>query len=494
LNANKRAWNASIVAVVVVIGTLGAASLFAVGYAAAGTPCSVTVHSENGADNAIQTAINAYPGGKICISAGTFPEQLTISNSHTVLMGAGASSTIIEPNSGSGPGSLSLAAVDWDSSGSGSVPCGSSTCVALAAIILVENSTSGPTTGVTVEDLQVNGSAGSNNVACGDDYVGVDFQNASGTLTDASVSDVASPPASFGCQEVSGAVYAYNGYFATGVAPSPAVAVTVSHTSVTGYQKNGVTCDDPAETCTLNSDMITGAGPTTLTAQNGVQIAYGALATVKDSTVTGNSFTGSTSSNDWYGPNGTYAATGILLYDPATGTTVTKNTVTLDQIGIAYVDDGSMDSGSESVTISHNYVNQSNAYGIAANGAPGGGDSVTIHANSIDNSATLNPSIWGAPGILVDTGTFTISNNHLTGSSRASGSSNGASQTVCAPSGYPTVCSTTQSIPTGAIQGASESGTNPTVMVISSNSYSGDSYRLTTLGVDGGTVNVDEVS
>ncbi len=488
--------NASIVAVLVVLGTLGAFSLFSVGTAsAASSLCSVTVHSENGADNAIQTAINAYPGGRICISAGNFPEQLTVSNSNTVLSGAGASSTVIEPNSGSGAGTLSFAAVDWDSAPfSGGVPCGDSTCVPLAAIILVTNSSSGPTTGVTIENLQVNGAAGSNNVACGDDFVGVDFQNASGTLNRASVTNVASPPSSFGCQEVSGAVYAYNGYFSTWVAPSPALAVTISHTSITGYQKNGITCDDPAETCTLSTDTITGAGPTTLTAQNGVQVAYGALATIKSSTVTGNSYTGPTTSNDWYGPNGTYAAIGILLYDPATGTTVTKDTVTLNQIGIAYYDDGAMDAGSESVTISQNTVDQSNAYGIVANGAPGGEDSVTIHANTIDNSVSLNPSIWGAPGILVDTGTFTLSGNHITGSSTASGSSNGASQTVCAPTGYPTVCSTTQSIPTGAIQGASESGTDVTVMVIGGNSYSGDSYQLTTLGVDGGTVNVKLVS
>jgi hypothetical protein len=495
LRETKPKLKASIVALLVVCGALGTVAIFAAGSAQATPACSVTVHAENGADDAIQSAINTYPGGVICIGAGIFPEQLTISSSHTVLVGAGATKTIIEPNGGApGPGVLTNNTVDWDSApASGGVTCGTSTCVALAAIILVDSPTPPPamtpTTGVTIEDLEVDGGAAASNIGCGGDYVGVDFQDAAGTLTSANVLNVYT--SAFGCQEVSGAVYAYNGYFYSGIAPSPSIAVAISHTTVTGYQKNGISCDDSGETCAVKSDTVIGAGPITTDAQNGIQIAYGAYASVEKSTISDNSYTGSTSTNDWYGSG--YVATGLLLYDPATGTTVSGNTLLLNQVGIAYTDDGTYDSGSESVTISHNTVKESAAYGIVANGASGGGDFATISSNTVNNEHSLNPSIWGAPGILVDTGTFDVVGNSILGSSTGTGGSSGPSQTVCAPSGYPIVCSSTESIATAAIQGVSESGSGMTTLYISSNDYTADSYRLATLGVNGGAVNVEEV-
>jgi len=469
---------------------------------AASDPCSVTVHSENIGDNAIQTAINAFPGGTICVGAGTFPEQLTISESGTTLKGAGATKTIIEPTA------VAFNSVDWDSAPySGGVTCGSSTCVPLAAIILVVSSTpppsASPTTGVTIEDLQVNGAAASTSVTCGDDYVGVDFQDSAGTLASSQVLNVASPPADFGCQEVSGAVYAYNGYFYADTAPASPVAVTVSGTTVAGYQKNGITCDDPEESCTLSSNTITGIGPTTANGQNGIQLAYGAFGTVEHNTVSGNSYSnasvGGTSTNDWYA-NG-YTATGLLLYDPATGTSVSSNTVVLNQIGIAYVDDGNSAlgyQGPESITISHNTVKESNAYGIVADGAPGAGDTVTIGSNTVNNEVSLNPSVWGAPGILVDTGAFSITNNVILGTSASAGSSNGPSQSVCGPdgssggaTGTPVLyCSSYGNLTTAAIQGASELGSNPTNMMLSGNVFTLDSNDLATLGVLTGSVNV----
>ena len=68
---------APIVAVLVVLGALGTMALITVGSAHAAStalvkdPCSVTVFTENLANNAVQTAINTYPGGTICLGAGT---------------------------------------------------------------------------------------------------------------------------------------------------------------------------------------------------------------------------------------------------------------------------------------------------------------------------------------------------------------------------------------------------------------------------------------
>jgi hypothetical protein len=472
---------ASIVAVLVVLGALGTMTLIAVGSAQAPStalakdPCSVTVFTENLANNAVQTAINAFPGGTICLGAGTFPEQLTISSSGTTLKGAGATMTFLAPTS------VAENTYDDDLGVTGSTgmyaiilvgtPCLPGPCGSLTQV-----------TGVTVEGLTVNGALSSSSLTvCGNtpqDFVGVDFQDSSGTLTSAKVVNIAT---SYPCNPES-AVYATNGWLYTGT--PVANTVTVSHSTMSGYMKNGITCDDPWESCSILSNTVTGSGPNPNIAQNGIQVAFGAFAMVTSNTISGNDCTWSGGcGNDWY--TATQAA-GILLYDPATGTTVSSNTATLNQVGILFVDDGAPSNGyvgAVTVTISHNTVKESYAYGIVANGAPGGADKATIHANTVNNKESLNPSIWGAPGILVDTGTFHVTGNSIFGSSTAIGSSNGASQSV--PPG---------SLATSAIQGASESSTNPTTLYIGGNSYSGDSFRLVTLGENGGSVNVEEAS
>jgi hypothetical protein len=476
LRTNKARTQAPIVAVLVVLGALGTMGLITVGSAHAAStaltkdPCSVTVFTENLANNAVQTAINTYPGGTICLGAGTFPEQLTISSSGTTLKGAGATMTFLAPTSVAENTYDDDLGVQLGSTGMYAIilvgtPCLPGPCSSLTQV-----------TGVTVEGLTINGALSSSSLTvCGNTpqaFVGVDFQDSSGTLTSAKVVNIAT---SYPCNPES-AVYATNGWFYTGT--PVANTITVSHSTMSGYMKNGISCDDPWESCSIVSNTVTGSGPNPNIAQNGIQVAFGAFGTVTSNTISGNDCTWSGCGNDYYTAT---QATGILLYDPATGTTVSSNTATLNQVGILFVNDGSL--GAVSVTISHNTVKESYAYGIVANGAPGGSDKVTIHANTVNNKESLNPSIWGAPGILVDTGTFHVTGNNIYGSSTALGSSNGASQSD-APG----------SLATSAIQGASESSTSLTTLYISGNSYSGDSFRLVTLGEGGGSVNVEEAS
>lgn len=480
----------SIVAALVVLGTLGTVVLITAGAAQAASassakdPCAITVSTENLADNAVQTAINAYQGtGKtVCVGAGIFPEQLTISGSLT-LKGAGDAKTTIEPNE-----PLTLNTYDYDASGG-------ATSEPAAAIILVEGSSGDPTTGVTgvtIEDLEVNGVKGQSTfTSCSDGYFGVDFQASSGTLTSSTVTGIELPPADFGCQPGVG-VYAYNGWFNYAGSNNVPDSVTISHTTVRAYDKNGITCDDPEETCTIASDTITGIGPTNLIGQNGIQVAFGGTASVTQDTVSGNVYVGSGSTNNWYGTG--YSASGVLMYDPGTSTTVSDNTIELNQMGVIYYADGLTGygyPGPTTVTISHNTIKESNGYGIVANGAPGGGDTVYIQSNTVDNEQTLNPTVYGAPGILVDTGTFKVTSNLI------EGSSNATSEPVCGPGTSTGACTSgpsTQSLSTAAIQGASESSSNTTYLYIKGNSYSDNYERLATLGVNGGAVNVEEVS
>src|SRR5579863_7776758 len=260
-NAGNRArlW---ILTAVLVIGTFGGVTALAAAfYAPPHAVCNLTVNSENSQNTSVQSAINsANPGWTICLGVGSFPEQLSISTANLKIVGAGATRTFIDPTA------VSTTTVDWDSA---------SPQTPLAAVLLVDN-----TTGVSVSSLTVNGALAVGSIGgCSPDFVGVDFQNSSGSLTAVTVNGIELPPSLLGCQNQL-AVYAYNGWFTTGFVPFPAHVVTIAKTVVTNYGKNGITCDDPGLTCVISGSTVVGLGGTTATAQNGIQVAYGALGTL----------------------------------------------------------------------------------------------------------------------------------------------------------------------------------------------------------------------
>ena len=76
-------------------------------------------------------------------------------------------------------------------------------------------------------------------------------------------------------------------------------------TTVTTYQKNGITADGPGSSLAVFGSTVTGNGPTAHTAQNGIQISRGATGTVRATTVSGNESTVVTP---------TAVGTGILVY------------------------------------------------------------------------------------------------------------------------------------------------------------------------------------
>jgi hypothetical protein len=467
---------ASIIAAFVVLGALGAVVVLTPGFARAASPptCTVRVLHENGDFDAIQLAINSNPGGVICVSknsgvaSGYWPEQLTISTPGTTLRGAGPGLTIIEPTN------VGLDTYDYDTATSvGNY----SSLQPMMADILVDN-----TTGVTIWGITVNGVVGADRAAptCGSlyagnllqspQYAGVDFQNSSGTLTNSAIENVGWSGST--CPGAGLGVYAYNGYAYTGQAAP--VAVTVSHTTVTDYQKSGVTCDDPGVNCDVQNDTVVGLGPTTSTPvlADGIIVGEGATANVLSNRVSENDNLGS--SNDWWTG---YQSAGILAYNAGTGTNISGNHVALNQIGISFQDNGAYDAGTGQLTMFHNSVNSSAAYGIVANGAPG--DIGNLSSNNVNNKMTQNTTIWGAPGILVDTGTFMLWHNHIMGSEALSGASNGANQTD--PPG---------NVTTAAIQATSESNSGPTTVYLSGESYGADTSQLATLAETGGSVTV----
>ena len=239
----------------------------------------------------------------------------------------------------------------------------------------------------------------------------MDFQASSGTLTNAQVVGLHLPsPTASSCYSGVG-VYAYHGETSYGASSHQPDSVTVSHSVINMYQWTGIICSDVNESCTLSSNTIVGSGPTSLLSQAGIAIYSYTLATILHNTISGDTYTGGPSPhNDWYIGD---QAVGVGLFPSATGSNVSYNHLSMNQIGVAY-------SGGfprSAVVISHNTVDTSSAYGIAAVGEPGAGDSANISNNTIDNEQSLDMNVYGAPGILVDTGSFAVAHNKVEGSS-----------------------------------------------------------------------------
>lgn len=103
---------------------------------------------------------------------------------------------------------------------------------------------------------------------------------------------------------------------------------------VSQYQKTGIRVNGVGTCATLLYNTVTGIGPTSVIAQNGIQISRGASSFLQSNTISGN----------FYTVPGTIS-TGILLFqeNAASPTTINFNTSTLNNAGIALATtDGSL--------------------------------------------------------------------------------------------------------------------------------------------------------
>lgn len=99
----------------------------------------------------------------------------------------------------------------------------------------------------------------------------------------------------------------------------------LTHDTISGYQKNGMTIDGKYSSARISYDTVEGAGPTTQTAQNGIQVSNGAFAAISHTTVSGNECNLYSTVEEDCGPNDftQYQATGILFYGAAVGSSIT---------------------------------------------------------------------------------------------------------------------------------------------------------------------------
>lgn len=257
----------------------------------------------------IQSAVTAVPpGSTILVCPGTYPEQVTITKNLAltgVQSGTLDSAVITSPAGG-------VAQNTYDLYEPPSYP--------VAAQVLVQNAQS-----VNISNIAVDGSNNQVN-GCGTDLRGIYYQGASGTLTAVVTRNQTLATGLNGCQSGEG-IFVQSGYGCT----TPA-HVTVGGSSVHSFQKNGITGDGSETSLKVLQNYISGQGPTTGAAENGVQISDGAAGQVIGNTVIDNIWAPDTSAD--IGD----AASGILVY-ASEGVLVSNNTVGTTQFGIVTVTD-----------------------------------------------------------------------------------------------------------------------------------------------------------
>ena len=340
----------------------------------------------------IQAAVDAVaPGSTVKVCPGTYPEQITITKNLTligIVSGTSDAAVVTVPADG-------LATNDVvDIFG-----------FPTAAQIFVQNAV------VTISHLTVDG-ANDKLSDCSIDAIGIYYQNSSGTITDNAVRNVLLPTGLQGCQDGL-AINVENN------TASP--AITISNNSVRNYDKNGITASGPGilngggPVVTITGNTVVGLGPTTVTAQNGIQVGGGAVGRIASNLVTDNIYINP--------PNCASSCTGgsgILIFASA-GLSVTSNTVESTQFGIVPVTDPGFGGSANGTTIKANHIGGTqifDAIDLCSDGNTVQGNVIygssqdAIHlddscspSTGSNNTVTGNAINEGCAGILLGSGT-----------------------------------------------------------------------------------------
>ncbi len=337
----------------------------------------------------------ATPNAAINVAAGTYTQQLVITQNTTIL-GAAGGGTIIDPTS--------IPTSETDT-GRG---------IPVSAIVDVR-----PHVNLVMKNVVVDGSgAQSQFTDCSQNFTGVYYHDAIGQLKKDTVENIELAPSLFGCQD------GYGVYAATDTGSTSSVQVNA--VKVSAYQKNGIVCRGVGTSCGVDSSTVTGVGPTSQIAQNGIEMYEVFSAEVQGNTVSGNSYTGGGASNQ---------ATGLLLFDIGS-LTATSNTLTNNDIDAYVGSDGTNPTNQTGYFVTDNTM--SNATDKVPGGALGYGDGIQIDSASAPVTVSGNTILGSAEnGIsLLGVSNATVSGNSATkdvgdgiyvggpGSVNAGGSSN----------------------------------------------------------------------
>jgi len=270
------------------------------------------------AKQTIQNGIDTVqPGGTVYVAAGTYVEQLDIGKPLS-LKGAGIGVTVVQS-----PASLATKFT---------------TSAANKPVVYVHGTTNASDVEIALLTVDGNGAANANYRMSG-----IAFYNAGGTVRDSEIVRVRETPLS-GTQQGVG-IYALND-------DSVARTIVIRANLVNDYQKNGMALNGAGLTATVDANQVTGAGTTSLIAQNGIQIGFGAVGSITGNSVKDNDCTAAPDCTaDPTSASNADGAAGILLYQPGAGTvTVSGNILTGNQFGVWTVAATSIDVNNNSIT------------------------------------------------------------------------------------------------------------------------------------------------
>jgi hypothetical protein len=267
----------------------------------------------------VQAAVNAASPGDTVYLCGTTPfkGQVIISKSITLTGSAGATISATNP---------------WVASADALPPQFASDGLFVPQAIVLAW---GQGVHATIKGLTIAGPLPSTTGGCAEQDFGIlVIGGASAQISGDAVTNIRDAnPSLFGCQFGVGIMIGREYWptaadFGTDKVEDFAGSATITHTTVSGYQKGGIVVDGPKASAIVSDNTVTGVGPTTGIAQNGIQVSRGAAGKVLDNTVRGNQYTG----------GGAASSAGVLLYggcgDPlVTGVSVTGNTLTNNDVG-----------------------------------------------------------------------------------------------------------------------------------------------------------------
>jgi nitrous oxidase accessory protein NosD len=301
----------------------------------------------------IQDAINAAnPGNLIRVCPGTYREQLSINKSLSI---EGDNGAIVMPSN-----------MRVNATGSTGTP--------IAAAILVKEAANVEIQGLIVDTVN-NGIT-----QCSPNLIGILYQNSSGSIGHNAVRNTKLSVSSNGCQSGDAIVVQSLG--------GETSKVSIDDNSVHDYQKNGITGNELGTEVTITNNVVTGLGPTTGAAQNGVQIGFGAKGSVLRNAVADNVWSPCVSLE-----NCAFSATGILIFQ-SDDVRVGHNSVATNQIGTY--------AGGQHAEIQSNSISNS----LILVGIDLAGDNNLASRNDVTNS--------GQAAILVEGNNNKVQSNDIT--------------------------------------------------------------------------------
>jgi parallel beta-helix repeat protein len=283
------------------------------------TPCQTVTYALTQA---------AASGDTINIAAGNYVEEFTI-NKNVSLVGASATTTII-----TAPAALTV---------NTAVPPGSGGQA--TTIVFV-------TGGVTasMNALQVRGPGTG---ACGSIGYGVFVGGGSSfAFTNGRIELVRDTPLA-GCQNGTDIRFGAQ-------ATSQVGSGSVQNSTITTFQKNGITVDNVGSNVSISGNTVAGELPPPNIAQNAIQVSRGATATITNNQI-GNTQCGAASC----GPSFTQESAAAILLFNAGNTTISTNTITNSDYGVLLSNNAA---SSATITLTNNTISNNRYGGVFASG------------------------------------------------------------------------------------------------------------------------------